>query len=99
RVTRVFSGISKVILILSVTVWFHCILSLFIEWTMQIPLVAKAQVRILAEGVTEPVTPCHPLPPDLMPTRRFTEEQIRQGLPEPGPFGVRDLRHCAFYGK
>jgi uncharacterized protein YbjT (DUF2867 family) len=96
---RVAGVIGKPIVILPAPVWFHCILAQCFEWTMQIPLVAKAQVRILAEGVTEPVTPCHPLPPDLMPTRRFTEEQIRQGLPEPGPFGVRDLRHCAFYGK
>src|SRR5437588_5205854 len=96
---RVAGVIGKPIVILPAPVWFHCILAQCVEWTMQIPLVAKAQVRILAEGVTEPVTPCHPLPPDLMPTRRFTEEQIRQGLPEPGPFGARDLRHCAFYGK
>jgi len=96
---RVAGVIGKRIVILPAPVWFHYVLAQCFEWTMQIPLVAKAQVRILAEGVTEPVTPCHPLPPDLMPTRRFTEEQIRQGLPGPGPFGVRDLRCCAFYGK
>lgn len=75
--------------------WFHYILAQVCERTMRVPLVAKAQVRILSEGVTEPATPCDPLPPDLMPTRRFTPEQIRGGLPEPGPFGVHDLRCCA----
>jgi len=96
---RVADVIGKRILIVPTPVWFHYILAQCFEWTMQIPLVAKAQVRILAEGVTEPATACDPLPPDLMPTRRFTEEQIRQGLPEPGPFGVRDLRCFVLYGK
>jgi hypothetical protein len=96
---RVAGVIGKRILILPAPVWFHYILAQCFEWTMQIPLAAKAQVRILSEGVTEPATPCDPLPPDLMPTRRFTEEQIREGLPEPGPFGSRDLRRCTFYGK
>ena len=36
-----------------------------------------------------------PLPYDLVPTRRFTTEQIRSGLPEPGPFCVGDLRWCS----
>lgn len=75
-------------------VWFHYILAEICESTMKVPLVAKAQVRILSEGVTEPATPCDPLPLDLMPTRRFTPEQIRVGLPEPGPFGLHDLRCC-----
>jgi NADH dehydrogenase len=61
---------------------------------MKIPLVAKAQVRILSEGVTEPAQACDPLPIDLMPSRKFTEEQIRKGLPTPGPFGLADLRCC-----
>jgi hypothetical protein len=65
------------------------------ERTMKIPLVARAQVRILSEGVVEPATKCDPLPADLMPVRRFTPEQIRGGLPEAGPFGLHDLRCCA----
>jgi len=73
-------------------VWFHYCLAELFEMTMNVPLVAKAQVRILSEGVVDPVTPCDPIPADLVPARRFTEEQIRSGLPEPGPFGLRDLR-------
>lgn len=95
---RVAGVMGKRILIVPAPVWFQYILAQCFEWAMQIPLVAKAQVRILSEGVTEPATSCDPLPPDLMPTRRFTEEQIRHGLPAPGPFGVRDLRCCASDG-
>ncbi len=42
----------------------------------------------------EPAPPCDPLPADLTPRRPFSPEQIRAGLPEPGPFGLRDLRCC-----
>jgi hypothetical protein len=61
---------------------------------MKVPLVAKAQVQILSEGVVEPATQCDPLPDDLVPVRRFTPDQIRSGLPNPGAFGIRDLRCC-----
>lgn len=73
-------------------VWFHYCLGQLFEMTMKVPLVAKAQVRILSEGVVDPAAPCDPIPADLVPQRRFTEEQIRSGLPEPGRFGLRDLR-------
>ena len=39
--------------------------------------------------------PCDPLPSDLLPRRKFTDDQIHKGLPERGPFTVRDLRCCA----
>jgi len=89
RVARV-SG-QKVRLIRA-PVWFHYALARFWEWTMKIPLVARAQVRILSEGVIEPALPCDTLPADLLPRRRFTDDQIRGGLPQPGPFTRRDLR-------
>lgn len=76
-------------------IWFHYLLARLCEWTMKVPLVARAQVRILSEGVTKPALTCDALPYDLMPTRSFTDEQIRKGLPEPGPFGLDDLRWCA----
>src|ERR1700752_1574300 len=65
------------------------------ELTMKIPLTSLAQVRILSEGIVEPGSPVAPLPYDLMPTRRFTTEQIRSGLPQPGPFCIGDLRWCS----
>ena len=76
-------------------VWFHYLLAYICELVMKVPLVARAQVRILSEGIIEPALSCDPLPYDLKPTRRFTEEQIRGGLPEAEGFGVSDLRSCA----
>lgn len=73
---------------------FHRVLAQMCEWTMKVPLVAKAQVQILIEGVVEPATACDPLPAELVPVRQFTPDQIRSGLPEPGAFGIRDLRCC-----
>jgi len=57
--------------------------------------VARAQVRILSEGVVEPALVCDLLPAELLPTLRFTEDQIRKGLPAPGAFTLKDLRCCA----
>lgn len=64
------------------------------ELTMKIPLLSLAQLRILSEGLVEPLPACDAIPEDLAPTTRFTADQIRKGLPGPGPFGLRDLR-CA----
>ena len=89
---RVAGVLGRRIFILPAPVWFHYGLAQVFEWTMKVPLVAKAQVRILSEGVVEAAPPCDPLPAELMPTRLFTDEQIRKGLPEPGAFGIRDLR-------
>jgi NADH dehydrogenase len=75
-------------------IWFHRLLARFWELTMNVPLAARAQIRILSEGVVEPALPCDALPVDLLPERKFTEEQIRKGLPEPGPFTLQDLRCC-----
>jgi uncharacterized protein YbjT (DUF2867 family) len=92
---RVAKVLGRRLLILPAPIGFHYLLAQVFEWTMKVPLVARAQVRILSEGVVEPATSCDPLPPDLIPKRRFTPEQIRAGLPEPGPFGLRDLRCSA----
>ena len=59
--------------------------------TMKFPLLARAQVRI-PEGVVEHTPSSAQLPPDLSPTRMFTDDQIRRGLPHAGPFTIRDLR-------
>jgi len=34
------------------------------------------------------------MPAELAPKIPFSEEQIRKGLPAPGPFGWHDLRSC-----
>jgi uncharacterized protein YbjT (DUF2867 family) len=94
-VRRVARVAGKTIRMVRTPVWSHYVLARFWELTMNVPLIARAQVRILSEGVVEPSLPCDPLPPDLFPRRRFTDDQIREGLPEPGPFTLQDLRCCA----
>jgi nucleoside-diphosphate-sugar epimerase len=72
-------------------VWSIRLLARLTEWTMVVPLVAKAQARMLAEGVTEPA-PFAPQPPvGLRPSRRFDDDRIRAALPV-GGFGPDDLR-------
>jgi len=92
---RVAQTVGRRAWIFPMPILFHRVLAQVCEWTMKVPLVAKAQVQILVEGVVEPATACDLLPSALIPTRRFTPEQIRGGLPEPGPFGLHDLRCCA----
>ena len=71
-------------------IWCHQFMARVFELTMKIPLVSVAQVRILSEGVSEPSSTVAPVPYDLVPTRRFTPEQIRSGLPHPAPFCIGD---------
>ena len=95
-VRRVSQVIGKKVPMIRAPVWLHYALAYLWEMTMKIPLVAKAQVRILSEGVVESALPCDQLPPDLWPKLRFTDEQIRAGLPSPGGFSLNDLRCCAY---
>jgi hypothetical protein len=46
------------------------------------PLISASQVQMLADGISEPLPDSTMLPADLAPTTRFTEEQIRKGLPD-----------------
>ena len=94
-VRRVSEVVGKQPLMFPLPVWLHYLLAYVWELTMATPLASLAQVRILAEGVVEPGSPVVPVPYDLVPTRRFTTDQIRNGLPAPGPFCVADLRWCA----
>jgi uncharacterized protein YbjT (DUF2867 family) len=72
----------------------HLIIAHLAEWTMRVPLVSTAQVRILAEGIVEPLPFADPPPDDLAPATPFSDDVIRRGLPAPGPFGPSDLRWC-----
>ena len=93
-VRRVAGVLGKRVFVLPCPVAVQFVLAQLFERTMTVPLVAKAQVRILSEGVVEPAPLCDPLPPDLAPQRKFVEANIRAGLPPPGRFGLRDLRLC-----
>jgi hypothetical protein len=46
------------------------------------PLVAAAQVQMLADGISKPLPDSLPLPDALKPSVLFNEEQIRKGLPK-----------------
>jgi NADH dehydrogenase len=96
-VERVGDAIGRRPWILSAPVAFHRLLARVTEATMKVPLISVAQVRMLAEGLSEPAPPCAELPDDLKPRTRFTLDAIRRGLPPAGKFGCRDLRlspHC-----
>jgi nucleoside-diphosphate-sugar epimerase len=93
-VKRVAHVVGKNPLMFPLPVWFHYLLGWFVERLMKTPLVSTAQVRMLAEGIAKPEPPCAALPPELAPKIRFSEEQIRKGLPAAGPFRLHDLRCC-----
>jgi len=94
-VVRVAEVVGKQPVMFPLPIWCHRLMARVFELTMKVPLVSVAQVQILSEGVAEPLSPVTPLPYDLVPTRRFTAEQIRHGLPQPAPFCVGDLRLCS----
>ena len=91
-VRRVARLTGRRVLIFPAPVWAHYILAQLTEWTMKVPLIAKAQVRMLSEGVVDVAPPTPHVPEDLLPRTRFTDDQIRLSLPEPGGFGRGDLR-------
>lgn len=94
-VRRVGQVIGKRPILIPLPVFFHYLLAWCFEFIMAIPLISAAQVRILAEGVIEPLPCCESPPDDLRPKAYFTEEQIRKGVPDEGSFGLRDLRWFA----
>jgi NADH dehydrogenase len=93
-VVRVSGVVGRKPVMFPMPVWFHYALAWFLEKIMVVPMVSLAQVRILSEGLCEPWLPCEPTAPELAPRIGFSEEQIRKGLPPPGPFCWRDLRCC-----
>ena len=94
-VRRVARVVGRRPLMFRMPVWFHRGFAWVCEGTMRVPLVSTAQVRMLAEGLTEPLPPTPFVSRDLAPATPFTDEQIRAGLPEPRPFTSADLRCCA----
>jgi NADH dehydrogenase len=93
-VRRVAIVIRKQPLMFPMPLWFHYALAWLVERVMVTPLVSVAQVRMLSEGLSEPLPACESLPSELAPKLFFTDEQIRKGLPPAGPFGWADIRCC-----
>jgi hypothetical protein len=94
-VRRVAEVVGKRPLIFPLPIVCHQLMARAFERFMKVPLTSVAQVRILSEGIVEPGSPVAPVPYDLVPTRRFTLEQIRNGLPQARTFCVGDLRWCS----
>ena len=93
-VRRVARAVGRRPIMFPMPVWFHYLLGWCLERIMRVPMVSAAQVRMLTEGLAEPSPACELMAPELAPNIPFTEEQIRKGLPVPGPFTWRDLRCC-----
>jgi NADH dehydrogenase len=91
-VRRVAAVVGRPVIVIPAPVWALHLLGVLTEATMTVPLVAVAQVRMLAEGVSEPWGRIDPLPRDLRPQLAFDREQIRAALPPRGGFTVQDLR-------
>jgi len=91
-VRRVARAVGKRPLMFPMPLWFHYAFAWFCEQTMSVPLISIGQVRILSEGVVDPLPVCEGLPDDLKPRRDFTPAQIREGLPEAKAFGLTDCR-------
>lgn len=91
-VRRVAKAVERPVAIVPSPLWFIRAIAQATEWTMKVPLIAKAQARMLAEGVSEAAPPTPELPSDLRPTLPFSAEQIEAALPPRGGFGIRDLR-------
>jgi uncharacterized protein YbjT (DUF2867 family) len=91
-VRRVATAAGRRVFVLPAPVWFHKALAWAFERAMTIPLISLAQVRMLAEGIAEPLPGCELPPEELAPRRRFTISQIREGLPDLRAFGWDDLR-------
>jgi uncharacterized protein YbjT (DUF2867 family) len=84
--------LNRRVLVVRLPMAFHRALAWVSEKVMTVPLVARAQVRMLEEEIVEPVLAFDELPQDLRPSTPFDDRSIRAGLPEPGRFGLKDLR-------
>lgn len=81
-VNRVSAAIGKrPLVMLRLPVWFHKILAHVWEATMSIPLASRAQVRMLQEGLAEPLPATPEVDADLRPRTRLTRENILAAIP------------------
>ncbi|MFJ5958434.1 NAD(P)H-binding protein [Paenarthrobacter sp. NPDC092416] len=90
-VRRIAGVVGRRPLYVRAPVWAIRGLAQLTEWTMVVPLVAKAQAQMLAEGVSEPSPFAPELPHGLRPVLPFDDDRIRAALPD-GGFGLNDLR-------
>ena len=91
-VRRVAAVVGRPVVVIPAPVWAVHLLGVATELTMTVPLVAVAQVRMLAEGVSQVWGEVTPLPDDLRPRAAFDRDHIAAALPPRGGFTLRDLR-------
>lgn len=72
--------------------WAQYALPHLTEWTMKVPLVAKAQVRTLAQGVTDAAPPAASMPYDLRPAAPVYGRTHPQRIARARRFSWSDLR-------
>ena len=98
-VRRIARVVGRKPLFIPVPVWSIKVLAQLTEWLMIVPLVAKAQAKMLAEGVSEPAPWAPEAPENIRPSHLFSDESIRAALPGAGPFGWNDLRIARWLGR
>lgn len=80
---RISRAIGKpFLLVLPFPVLIQRLLAWVSERFMTKPLITKAQVQMLADGISKPLPDSQMLPEELTPKTLFTEEQIQKGLPK-----------------
>lgn len=89
-VRRIARVVGKRPLFLPCPIWIHYLMAKVFEHTMAVPLESSAQVRILSESLVDAAGSFVPLPADLIPITRLTDDQIRKGLPKKGAVSGRD---------
>ena len=90
-VRRTAKVLNRHVTIFPLPVVVHYTLAHLFEATMRVPLVAVAQVKMLADGVDHGHRLSVELPPHLQPQQPFTPELIRAGISPEGRFGLKDL--------
>ncbi len=90
-VKRVARMVGRPVFVVPAPVWAITTLAQLTEWTMKVPLIAKAQARMLAEGVSEPWGEVVQPPAHVTPTTMFSDDAIEAALPAPGGFTRADL--------
>jgi len=83
-VKRVSKVMKKPALVLPMPTVAHYMIAAASEKSLRNPLTAFAQIRMLSEGISQPLADSEMLPSDLVPHIELNEESIRAGLKEPG---------------
>lgn len=91
-VRRIAAVLRRRVYIVPMPALFHACLAVLAERLMTIPLISRAQVRMLAEGMAEPLEGDMEPPSSLKPQLTLSAAEIHKGLPAPGRFGCHDLR-------